>query len=689
MNAAPVHLFGSRPATSRAERRSEVRFDARQASVTATVNGVSAELIEVSKSGLSVRVPVLAAGGQSRAEVCVELRQNDVAIATVALRVLRSRHEGDAAVLGGRIERSEVISSGRSPLPRSGDVIEIRDPALRADVIEKLLSQVGPSIARLESGTSVEAVLKAGSKDPKVLALRSEALDASLLGQFVSVEVALFDCRFVLEATLVERRGDEWLLSPLLRVLSLSRRLCERVSVPVNGGSLAWGDVLDPERTVQVRVLDISPVGMAVELPSGELLPPPPVPATLCLGANRFRVLVEAHRSERTADGATIVGLRLHPLRPADLIRIGRLCESIRFPNLVRRRTVPPGAVLDLMQKSGYLALRDGTGPDRAWHDSTGDESLAVDSVFRSDGGTALGHFSCARIYPKTWILHQLATVGLRRDRVAYPLYLQLMDWIATLAGNEGYALAYFNQERSWHQVLFASFVRWVGSESLSMIADLDRFEPRSESIPPAVEVAGLSVREARPEDLPFAAGLARAKLPALVCDALHLHESSIATQNLCQEHTAAGLSRTRTTFVVEAQRELLGVAICETGAGHLSLFNILNMAHVFFREPVAPATARAAQALLFGRVQAFYRERGGVQPLIVAPAGNARFASGAGLERAETMGVWAASLEGIKQWRNYLHFCLGSLARRKRSRTTEPSDHSGSEAEGKDIIHE
>jgi hypothetical protein len=62
-----------------------------------------------------------------------------------------------------------------------------------------------------------------------------------------------------------------------------------------------------------------------------------------------------------------------------------------------------------------------------------------------------------------------------------------------------------------------------------------------------------------------------------------------------------------------------------------------------------------------------FYRERTDAQPLIVAPAGNAQFAAGAGLVSAETMGVWTASLGGIKQWRNYVHFSLGELAQRRR----------------------
>jgi hypothetical protein len=598
----------------------------------------------------------------------VELQQNDITIARIALDVTHASERNGGTVVGGRMADSELVASGRPPLPRAGDVVEIRDPELRASIIERLAGRTSQAAAQFESGRSLEVMLGAASSVPHALALRSTALDKRVSGQFVSVEVSHFRSRFVLEATVVAEHGDECVLSAPHRVLSLCRRQFERVPVAPGSASLRFSEVLEPERSVEAPIRDLSPDGVAIELPRGCFLPPAPVPATLRVGEQRIRVLAEVHRITERAT-SSVVGLRIKPLRADDRIRLGRVCESLRFPNLVQRRAVDPQAVVELMQRSGYLSLRDGTGPSTDWHASPGDESLAIDTVFRADNGALLGHFSCARLYPRTWILHQLATVGLRRARIAYPLYLQLMDWIATLSPGEGYGLAYFNQERSWHQALFGAFVRWVGSESLSLIAPLDRFEPSAAPAPVCHSVAGVSVREARPDDLPFAVRLARSKLPPLLCDALHLDEDSIATGTLCAAHTTFGLERTRRTLLVEAHGEILGVAICETGAAHLSLFNLLNLAYVFFREPVPPFLARAAQAMLFTHVAEFYRARGGIQPLIVAPAGNAQFAAGAGLVRAEVMGVWTASLEGIKQWRNYLHFCLGELAERKRKR--------------------
>jgi hypothetical protein len=656
--------------TSNEERRREIRCDPNQASLTARVGGQAVELIDVSRGGLALRVPKVF--GQKHRHLAMDLCQNDVAIARVKLRITHETETAESVVLGGRIEESTLIATRQSLSPRAGDVVEVRDPALRSSIIEQLRDRAHAAVARFESGRSAEVTLGRASQAPDELAIRSSHLGNPASDQFVSVEVSHCQSRFVIEATVVATFGDECVLSTPFRVLSLCRRQCERVPVPRGQGFLRFNDVLDPERTVEVPLVDLSPGGLAIELPPGSLLPPPPIPATIRVGEQRFRVLAEVQRVNDASSTGSLVGLRFKPLRQEDLIRIGRVCQSLRFPNLVQRREVDPSAVVELMQRSGYLALREGTGPSREWHAAPGDESLSVDTVFRAENGAILGHFSCARIYPRTWILHQLATVGLRRARIAYPLYIQLMEWIAALAPEDAYGIAYFNQERSWHQALFGTFVRWVGSEALSLIAPLDRFEPTLSASPPRSVRPDVVVRSARQEELPFAVSLARSKLPPLLCDALHLREDALDTPSLCDAHTQARLERGRRTLVVEAAGELVGVALCETGAADLSLFNLLNCAYLFFRDPMPPALARSAQTALFDAVSAFYAERTGTQPLIVSPAGNAQFAGGAGYFRAETMGVWAASMEGMKQWRNYLHFCLGSAAERRRPRVRD-----------------
>jgi hypothetical protein len=215
---------------------------------------------------------------------------------------------------------------------------------------------------------------------------------------------------------------------------------------------------------------------------------------------------------------------------------------------------------------------------------------------------------------------------------------------------------------------MLAEFTRWAGSESLSLVAPLDRFERMTGFIPGQPSAASnVVVREARTDELELTAALARSHLPPLLADALHFHAPSMSARALCAEHSAFDLDRGRTTLVVELDGSIAGAAVCETGAASLSLFNILNMAHVFFRDLLAPSRARVVQAVLLNRVQSFYADRGVTLPLIVSPAGNTQFASEAGLAHAEIMGAWVTSFGGLKQWRNYIHFEMGGLAQRGR----------------------
>jgi hypothetical protein len=579
-----------------------------------------------------------------------------------------------------------VPEAGRFPLVHgrglvgdrndAGQILEVRDDALRTTILERLVASEALARVRLPSGESIKALLRRGD-DAGEIALVVETTDVDFgVRQLVSVEAELHGSQFILQGVVtINDRGH--LVARSIRIFSLGRRLCERVEV-VDGAAVAeWADPVDPRRRVSARIVDLSPRGMGVVILPGStrLLPTPPFSLKLKVGDVVVEARAEVRRSTTLPDGSWSLGLRLRPLYDADVTRLAKLCQGFRCPNLVTRSEVELPAVVDLMRASGYMDLRDGMAPGADWHHPPGTESLTVDTVYRCDNGSLLGHFSSLRTYPRTWILHQLATVGLRRGKIAYSLYVHVIDWITALAGDEGFAIAYFNQAKPWHQAMFGAFVRWVGTDSLTTIASLDRLEPIS-GLPDQALSPSVQVRVATESDRPFAVDLARTHLPKLVADALYLHEDSISTSNLCDAHAVAGLERQRETVLVEAEGGILGVAICETGARWLSLFNILNMAIVFFPESMNPELARAAQAALLAAVRRFYSAKGIEDPLIVTPQGNVKSPEAVGLRIAESMGCWVASIEGIKQWRNFIHFEMGELARTRsrppRIKTTE-----------------
>jgi hypothetical protein len=393
------------------------------------------------------------------------------------------------------------------------------------------------------------------------------------------------------------------------------------------------------------------------------ILPPPTVPVLLRIGGLEFPTRVEMRR--RGPSDTSSVGLRLVSPDVIDRVLITRAYQRSRYPSVGLRGNTKPALIDELMTASGYTALREGAQPVEGWHVPPGDERLSIDLVYQGSDERPLAHVSCSRAYPNTWIYHQLATVADGRHRAAYALYILIVEWVLTLASERGYAMAYFDQSKKWHQTLFADFIRWAGSDSLSVIASLDRLERIPGGRADVTASTQVQVRPARDADRNFLVRLARGALPELVADALHIDTGTVLADPLCAEHQAAGLERARSALVVEVDGVPCGAALCETGSRRLSLFNILNVAYVF----VEPGRCGApAQAALLSSVLAFYEGSGVTDPLVVSPAGTFARPEAAGLRIVEAMGLWAASTEGLKEWRNYVHLALGFRASRTSS---------------------
>ena len=635
--------------------------------------------MDVSASGLGVLLPLDGIEDETLFQnrtLDLELRQAELPIARVKLRVMHAAPADGMLRAGGVLEAVEVLPTGSPPLPDAGDVIDVRDDDLKRKVVERAVAKARSAALDLPSGAQLMGTLsRAEGADAGERVVAFFVRDGSLppLGaEAVSLVVTLHRSEFLLEGA-AERVSDRECHIRVERVLSMSRRDCERVRLPSGAMRLEWDDPLTPDRKLAADVLDITPKGLAVRFEPGatELFPAPPLTLTLRAPELSLRLVGEVQNT-RNEGGARIVGLKIAPVHARDVNRLTALCRTRRFPALRERKSVASDAMLALMRASGYLDLREGGPghPTDAWKDGPGDDSLAENVVYQTENGALLGHMSCLRVYETTFLLQELATVGLRRGKIAYPLYMQHMEWIAGLSQNRGFVLAYFNQSKSWHQSLFGDFVRWAGSEALSVITELERLEARA---PITRDAAGAAlVRPPRPDEIPFVARLSRSQVPALYADAVALDEHAVSRSSLCQEYERLALERGRTAFVVELDGRAAGAALCDTGPRELSLFNLLNFAHVFFREGMSPARARETQRALLTAVRTFYAERDVADPLIVVPKGGARFGSEAGLEIAETMGAWSASLGGLKQWRNFMHFAVGGLGEPRRPRTLE-----------------
>jgi hypothetical protein len=594
----------------------------------------------------------------------LELRSARTPFARVVLEVAHATPSSSGHLIGGKLSSAFPLRSGIA-LPGMGDSLQVRDDTIFRAILTRLRRVQPPAVVHSSRGvTSLGRVC--GAHFDESAACLTVVVDSQhvALNEAVALDVELFGASFSVRGVAATIEHDLVTLQAL-KIFSVGRRQHGRVALLDHHATLEWRHPLDPSHWISTPVVELSAKGLAIELSAKPrlLLPPPNVPLLLRVGGVHVPVHAEVRHTVVQENGAMRVGLSMTPQVPSDTMYIARSCQSARFPMLVPRAQVAPEAVDTLMRASGYLALRDRTDPAPGWHAPQANEQLTIDLIYRN-AGKPVAHGSYLRIYQNTWLFHQLATTGFRRAGAAYPLYVQAAEWALALTDSQVFALSYFDQGKSWHQTMLGEFQSWVGSDSLSMITSLDRLERLETGASSGGDFSRARVREALPSERTFVACLARSFLPTLIADGLHISETSVSVDDLCSQHALAGLERRRTALVVELDGQLEAAALCETGSRSLSLFNILNMAHIFVRRDSAPQKSRGAQAALLRAVLAFYEARGVPDPIVATPQGSIWFPEDAGLAVTESMGCWVASREGLKQWKNYIHYALGSFYR-------------------------
>jgi hypothetical protein len=249
-------------------------------------------------------------------------------------------------------------------------------------------------------------------------------------------------------------------------------------------------------------------------------------------------------------------------------------------------------------------------------------------------------------------------------------LYQQLALHPHLADGDSGHLVCYFDQQKKWHQQFFGRFVDWVADPSLVHATGLDRFELALR--PPTAPADGVEVRLAEREDLVAATALVRSQLPELLARAWDVHPERLTSKALHDDYASTPYERGRRALVLSVDGQLQGVALCETSAPELSLFNILNMAQIFLARGRSTPTA-AAQAALLTAVSRLYAARGEPAPIVVAPPGTLDPAQHPGLRKEETMGCIVFSGRALGLYTSFLSFTVGSYRSRKQAATSLP----------------
>lgn len=430
-------------------------------------------------------------------------------------------------------------------------------------------------------------------------------------------------------------------------------------------------------RIERLEVRQFTPDWLVVEIRGGWVYEHEQMPAKLeIVGPGGF---VEQFRCELAFGGWVSVSgnldgeqlgkarLLLHCERHerAELVRLYR---QLQFPALFDRGELDAKRVVALFDRAGYCGPQGPVRPSKTWCAANFPPELSVDAVYCREDGALLGHVSVTRAYSRTWLGHQLTVLDEDRDSAA--CRIALYNHFATVpilidGHQQQYLLSYYDRSKPWHQLFFDSFVDWFDDREMVNLVPFDRYEPVDPHAT-AVDDPTLELDQVRPDELERAVALIREQLPPLACAAFDIETTLLDRAYLHPDFAAHGIARGRRVFVVREAGELVGLALCETGSEDLSLFNLFNLAQLYFRS----RASSAAQQALVTFVRYHYRAIGQPHPLLVAPAGSLDDPTNAGLELVETLGCVIWQGHTLRAYKNFLK----STFQRVCERPAEPS---------------
>ncbi len=477
---------------------------------------------------------------------------------------------------------------------------------------------------------------------------------------FEELELDFGDAVFSLEGSAVRWAGGQLLVRQPRRLFSKGL-----ANIVVSAGlvRLRWsaGKII-----LRAEVLEISMNEILIEGAGPSVVPGHPRPVTIEFYEHGREHLTEIHchvdvrRGERRPACARL--LLVTGEERGDLVRLYRL---LRFPQLIDRGAVDRHDVVDLFERSRYLALRetDQVAPSEAWCCPDFASDLSIDTIYRADDGALLGHVSVTRAYSKTWLGHQLATLKGHPESAAsrHALYRHFACAPLLSDGEDCFLLGYYDRELRWHQLFFESFVDWVGDETQSVVVEFDRFEPiaGTTNALPAECPDDIVVESLHRLDVDECVALIGEQLPDLAARALDIDAEHLESVALHPGYLERGVERTRQVFVLREGGGIVGAALCETGSRHLSLFNLLNMGQIFLSHG---RSSRLGRAVLLATVRNFYGSRGIPDPVLVAPPGAFDHPEDVGLEREETMGCIIWSGESLLQYQSFISYCFAKI---------------------------
>lgn len=442
----------------------------------------------------------------------------------------------------------------------------------------------------------------------------------------------------------VSIHGANFLIDEDTTIFSVSRRQSRRVQSSID-------DKLILEDGQEIQLLDISAEGIRLEEsipPNSELRGTLKVadsshPACIYNPSASHSVSARIRVLDKPAWTKTIVESRMGPWRP--------------------RGQVSPADVHQMLDESGYLGLRASNELDADWLKGFS-PSVGIDVLWMDKSEKPVAHVSVSRAYSRTWITHQFACLRDHPDRydAKHDLYRLLSSIPTMIEGNDAILFAYLNRQKTWHRMVTYSFVRWMNNPNHAILSAWDRWEPTNAAgSAKATSTANIEPLDAEGEE--WLVNHTQNMLPQLVCNGLDIELGKISKSFIHEAFEENNLKRERKGWMIRSGEQTVAVALIEHSSECLSIFNLFNIAHLFFDHSASPEHRES----LLRYVYSWYNTRGISNPLILALPGTLSGSEGYGFELAETLGLMCWSATGLRQYENFIEFTLGRYQAEKR----------------------
>jgi hypothetical protein len=357
--------------------------------------------------------------------------------------------------------------------------------------------------------------------------------------------------------------------------------------------------------------------------------------------------------------GSRALGLRLG-FDKLERHAVANSYHKLRFAALQRRGALRASALQQLFVESGYLALKSDLVPSATWLRADWPNRLTHEAVYVARDERPLGHVTVTRAYPRAWLGHEIATVRDHSEALACRrvLYQHFSVWPRLLDGEAAHLLGYYNRSRPWHRRMFEDFAATSRVTDCAVVP-MDRYVTQAIGDTEPAELSNVTVGG-------IEHGTAVARIisdywPALARHAFDIAPDRLATECMHSAYRDLGLTRSRTVLVLTVKGEVVGAALCEWTDCEISLFNVLNMAHVFLARgsDLSPDVSGS----LVHAVRAFYAARGAPPPIIACPPGTFKDVALTGCVWTETMGCIIWNGEGLRLFEQYVDRVLSEPA--------------------------